>query len=107
MSETLTPVYCASVVYPPDAVGFDFEYFRSRHAPMFAEILGDNCQRFEVHRPIATPQSPPPPFVAAAYFWVTSPEQFGAALHQHGERLYADIAHFSQTQPMRGWAQVV
>lgn len=107
MSETVTPLYCASVVYPHNAVGFDFDYFRSRHVQMFAEMLGDNCQRFEVHSPIATPDAPPPSFIAAAYFWVSSPERFGAALQQHGERLYADIVNFSQTQPTRGWTHVV
>jgi uncharacterized protein (TIGR02118 family) len=107
MTEPATPVYCASVVYPPDAVGFDFEYLRSRHAPMFAEMLGENCERFEVHRPIAAPDAPPPPFAGAAYFWVTSPERFGAALQEHGQQLYADIANFSQTAPTRGWAQLV
>jgi len=43
-------MFCASVAYPLDAEGFDFAYFRDRHAPLFAELLGDNCVRFEVHR---------------------------------------------------------
>jgi hypothetical protein len=30
-------MYCASVVYPVDAGGFDFDYFARRHAPMFAD----------------------------------------------------------------------
>jgi uncharacterized protein (TIGR02118 family) len=100
------PMYCASVVYPTDAENFDFEYFRSRHAPMFARLLGENCARFEVHRTLAAPGAPPAPFVAAAYFWVTSPEAFGATLAEHGAEIYADIANFSGTQPVRGWAEV-
>jgi uncharacterized protein (TIGR02118 family) len=100
-------MFCASVAYPPDSVGFDFEYFRSRHVPMFAAMLGENCQRFEVHRGVAAPGAPPPLFAGAAYFWVTSPEAFGAALSQHSEEIYGDIPNFSQTQPVRGWAEVV
>ncbi|SCF23493.1 conserved hypothetical protein [Micromonospora viridifaciens] len=100
-------MYCASVVYPTDAENFDFEYFRSRHAPTFAKLLGENCVRFEVHRALATPGAPPPPFAAAAYFWVTSPEAFGATLAEHGAEIYADIANFSSTQPTRGWAEVL
>jgi uncharacterized protein (TIGR02118 family) len=99
-------LFCASVAYPPDSVGFDFEYFRSRHAPMFADLLGENCQRFEVHRGLAAPGAPPPPFVAAAYFWVTSAPAFGASLAEHADAIYGDIANFSQTQPVRGWAEV-
>jgi hypothetical protein len=59
-------MFCASVVYPADAVGFDFEYFATIHAPMFAGILGTNCERFEVRRPLASPGAPQPPFAAAA-----------------------------------------
>lgn len=99
-------MYCASVSYPLDALDFDFEYFRTRHAPMFARLLGENCKRFEVHRGLASPGAPPPPFLAAAYFWVTSAEQFGATLARHGGDLYGDIANFSKTQPVRGWAEV-
>jgi uncharacterized protein (TIGR02118 family) len=99
-------MYCASVVYPTDAEDFDFEYFRSHHAPMFASLLGENCVRSEVHRALATPGAPPPPFLAAAYFWVTSPEAFGATLAKHGAAIYADIGKFTRTQPIRGWAEV-
>jgi uncharacterized protein (TIGR02118 family) len=99
-------VFCASVAYPPDAEDFDFEYFRDRHVPMFASFLGDNCVRYEVHRALAAPGAPPPPFVAAAYFWVASADAFGATLAQHGDTIYADIAQFSRTQPTRGWAEV-
>jgi uncharacterized protein (TIGR02118 family) len=90
------PTFCASVVYPADAVGFDFEYFATIHAPMFAGILGTNCERFEVHRPLASPSAPQPPFACAAYFWVRDPQAFGAALAEYGDRMYADIANFSQ-----------
>lgn len=99
-------MFCASVVYPADIEGFDFDYFRDHHAPRFAELLGPNCQRFEVHRGLATPGAPPPPFIAAAYFWVSSSEQFGATLANSGDELYADIANFSHAQPVRGWAEV-
>ena len=99
-------MFCASVAYPADIEGFDFAYFRDRHAPLFASLLGANCERFEVHKPLATPGAPPPPFTAAAYLWVSSAEEFGTTLAQHGEQIYADIANFSPCQPVRGWAHV-
>jgi uncharacterized protein (TIGR02118 family) len=99
-------MYCASVAYPPNLEGFDLGYFRDHHAPMFAGLLGDNCVRYEVHVPQPAPGAPPPPFAAAAYFWVTSPELFGATLSEHGTAIYADIQRFSRTQPIRGWAEV-
>jgi uncharacterized protein (TIGR02118 family) len=99
-------VFCASVAYPMDVDDFDFDYFRARHAPMFARLLGANCERFEVHRGLAVPGAPPPPFRAAAYFWVVSAEAFAAALAEHGAEIYGDIANFAKSQPVRGWAQV-
>jgi uncharacterized protein (TIGR02118 family) len=99
-------MFCASVLYPVGADDFDFDYFATRHAPMFARLLGDNCVRYEVHRGLATPGAPPPPFLAAAYFWVRSAERFGAALAAHGDEIYSDIPRFSRTQPTRGWAEI-
>jgi uncharacterized protein (TIGR02118 family) len=103
---TEVAVFCASVVYPAGIDGFDIDYFTTRHVPMFARLLGDNCQRFEVHHALATIGAPPPPFAAAAYFWVTSAEKFGATLQKHGQEIYADIANFSPEQPIRGWSVV-
>jgi uncharacterized protein (TIGR02118 family) len=100
-------MFCASVVYPPDTEGFDFDYFATKHAPMFARKLGANCVRFEVHRPLSPPGAPPAPFAGAAYFWVTSAEQFGTALAKNAGDIYSDIARFSKTQPTRGWAEVL
>jgi uncharacterized protein (TIGR02118 family) len=100
-------MFCASVAYPIDAEGFDTDYFATRHAPMFAELIGDNCVKWEVHRALATPGAPPPPFIAAAYFWVESAEQFGQTLAEHNGRIYADIANFSRTPPSRGWSEVL
>lgn len=102
----MTYMFCASVAYPPDAVDFDFDYFATRHAPMFAKLLGENCERFEVHRGLAAQGAPPPPFVAAGYFWVRSAERFGATLAEHGAAIYDDINNFSKTQPVRGWAEL-
>jgi uncharacterized protein (TIGR02118 family) len=100
-------MFCASVVYPSDAEAFDFDYFSSHHAPMFARLIGENCVKWEVHRALASPGAPPPSFVAAAFFWIVSAEEFGATLAEHGAEIYADIPNFSQTQPSRGWSEVI
>jgi len=101
-------MFCASVAYPIQQGGtFDFEYFATRHVPMFARFLGENCVRFEIHRNLSSPNAPAPHFLGAAYFWVKSSEQFGAALAQYGEEIYADIPHFTDIEPVRQWSEVV
>ncbi|WP_308491279.1 EthD family reductase [Microbacterium terrisoli] len=99
-------MFCASVVYP-ESDGLNVDYFATVHAPRFAEMIGENCVRWEVHRAVATPGAPTPPFAVAAYFWVESAETFGVMLAEHGEEIYADIANFATVQPTRGWAEVL
>lgn len=98
-------MFCASVTYP-DSEAFDLDYFASKHAALFAEMMGDNCVKWEVHRALTTPGAPPPPFAAAAYFWVTDAERFGAMLAEQGAEIYADIPNFATSQPTRGWAEI-
>lgn len=100
-------MFCASVVYPKTEGRFNLDYFENSHAPMFARLLGNNCVRFEVHRSLESPGAPAPTFVAAAYFWVSSAEEFGAALGRHGAEIYGDIPKFTDLQPSRGWSEVV
>ena len=73
---------------------------------MFADLVGESCVRFEVLQDLRRPGAPPPPFVAAAYFWVTSPEALLAPRSPNMGPIYADIEKFSGTQPVRGWSEV-
>jgi len=101
-------MFCASVAYPIQLGGtFDFDYFANKHAPLFARFLGDNCVRFEVHKSLTSPGAPAPRRLGAAYFWVKSGEDFGAALAQYGTEIYADIANFTDIEPIRQWSEVV
>ena len=101
-------MFCASVAYPvTEGARFDFDYFATKHAPLFAQYLGANCVRFEVHRPLAQPGAPAPEFLGAAYFWVSSRAEFGATLQKHGQVIYADIPQFTDIQPVRQWSEVL
>ena len=101
-------MFCASVAYPIQQGGtFNFDYFANKHVPLFARFLGDNCVRFEVHKSLATPGAPAPNFIAVAYFWVKSGEDFGAALARYNEEIYSDIPKFTDIEPIRQWSEVV
>ena len=62
--------------------------------------LSDRCRQFRL-------RVFPSPFIAAAYFWVRSPEAFGATLARHGAEMHADIGKFSDTQPLPSRAELV
>ena len=96
------------MAYPTQENGtFDFDYFVNKHVPLFVRLLGENCVKFEVQKSLAAPGAPAPSFICTAYFWVQSGEEFGATLAQHGEEIYADIAKFSNIEPVRQWNEVV
>lgn len=101
-------MFCASVTYPIQEGGtFDLDYFVNQYVPMFVSVLGDNCVRFEVRKGLQTPGAPPPTYICVANFWVRSGEEFGAALAQHGERIYGDIAKFTTIEPIRARDEVI
>jgi hypothetical protein len=49
-------MFCASAVFPAGID--DFDYLATQHAPLFARLLGDACQRLEVHRRLASQGCP-------------------------------------------------
>jgi hypothetical protein len=98
-------MFCASAVFPAGID--DFDYLATQHAPLFARLLGDACQRLEVRRRLTSQGAPPSPVLGAAYFWVTSGEFMGAAPVEYGEAVCGDVARFSPEQPVRGWSEVV
>lgn len=101
-------MFCASVAYPITENGtFDFEYFATKHVPMFVRYLGDNCLKFEIHKNLEQPGAPKPLYICSAHFWVKSGEEFGKTLARHGKEIYGDIHNFTDIEPVREWAEVL
>jgi uncharacterized protein (TIGR02118 family) len=102
-------MFCATVLYPnKEGSSFDFEYYAGTLAPMFANILGDNCVKFEVRRGLVTPGSPAPHCICIASFWVKSDEEFGTSLADpRMPELMAKISSFTDIEPIRQFDEVV
>ena len=102
-------VFCATVMYPSGTgEAFDVERYATELAPRYAQALGENCFAFEVRRGLNSPRAPAPAFVCVANFWIRSREQFGAALGTPDmQELMADIAKFSNLQPLRQFDEQV
>jgi len=101
-------MFCASVTYPiQEGARFDLDYFVDYYVPMFVRLLGNNCVRFEVRKGLQSPGAPPPTHICTANFWVTSGEEFGAVLAQHGEQIYGEIERFTNIEPIRAWDEVI
>jgi uncharacterized protein (TIGR02118 family) len=106
MANTL---FCATVLYPyKEGASFDFEYYSTNLAPEYAEILGDNCVKFEVRKGLMAPGEPTPHFICIANFWVKSSEQFGASMADPAMKdLMAKIAAFTDIIPIRQFDEVI
>lgn len=102
-------LFCATVLYPyKEGAAFDFELYSRDLAPKYAEIVGENCVRFEVRRGLTTAGGPAPQFICIANFWISSGEQFGMSMGNPGMKaLMARIAAFTDIQPLRQFDEVV
>jgi uncharacterized protein (TIGR02118 family) len=109
MSNSLVPIFCATVLYPnKEGSTFDFQLWADKLMPEYAEILGDNCVKYEIRKVVATPNAPTPNFICSANFWIKSPEKFGASMADPRMReLMKQISSFTDIQPIRQFEQVV
>ncbi len=90
-----------SILYPatPDAV-FDFEYYRTRHAPLVLSRLGAHgVDRYELDRGVSNGASTRAPYVAVAHFYASDLAHFQAGLAAHGAELLADVPRFTNVSP--------
>ncbi len=81
-------------MYPKtDDSTFDMDYYTSTHMPMLADALGDACQGWGA----STLKSKE----WAAYGWATveSQEAFDAAMAEHGAKIMADVANYTNVAP--------
>lgn len=104
-----TALFCATVLYPyTEGVPFDYDYYAHGLLPLYVEILGDNCVKFEVRKGLATPGYPVPHFMCIASFWLKSAQQFGASMADPAMKdIMLKIAAFTNVQPIRQFDQVI
>ena len=98
-----------TVMYPyRENARFDFDYYLTRHMPMMQAILGAACLRWEVDRGIwVDGGNAAPPYVAVAHLYCTSLEAFQAATAPHAAEIRADVANYTDLQPVRQISEVM
>lgn len=98
-----------TVMYPYTAgARFDHDYYREQHMPMMKRLLGAACLYYTVDKGIAggAPGSDPV-YVARCDFVCTSFEAFKAARAPHAQEIQADIANYTDIQPVLQISEVV
>ena len=102
-------LFCATVLYPnKENASFDFELYSKTLIPKYVEVLGENCIRYEIRKGLTAPGAPAPQFICIANFWITSAEQFAAAMSDPGmKEVMKEIAAFTDIQPVRQFDMVI
>ena len=94
-------MYCISIAYPKtDGGTFDFDYYLKKHIPMVGGYLGNNVDRAEVRKGVASPDGSAASFICMANIWIKSVEELQATLAQHGGEIMGDIPNFTNIQPI-------
>ena len=87
-----------TVLYPNgEGARFDFDYYTRKHVPWVAGLVG---QKIEVRKGLSAPGGAPAPFLCVASIHISSIEDFQAVLAQHGAQIMADIANYTNVQPL-------
>lgn len=97
-----------SVFYPNSAsVRFDMNYYVSKHLPMVQKKIGPALKAVAAEQGISggTPGAPAP-YVAVGHLMFDSIDAFQAAFAPHSEAIMADVANYTNVQPIIQIAEV-
>ena len=87
-------MYVMTILYPKtDDSTFDMDYYTSTHMPMLAEALGDDCHGWGA---VALTGDE---YAAMGWAMITSPEALNTAMAEHGAKIMADVANYTNVQP--------
>ena len=82
-------------------------YYIEKHMPMVKRKIGASCVGFTVESGLAggAPGSPAP-YVAIGALLFESIKDFGAAMAEHEAEIMADIANYTDSQPVMQISEV-
>src|SRR5262249_31844126 len=108
-SESRDKMFCATVLYPnQEGSTFDFDHYAKTLAPMYAEFLGANCERYEVRKGLMAPGAPRAGFAIIASYWVRSDTEYQDSLSDpRFPEIMTRFAAFSDVEPIRQFDEVV
>lgn len=97
-----------SVMYPNSSIAvFDIEYYCNTHIPMVVKLLGDALISGSVDSGIAGGRpTDVPAFIAMGHMTFNSLEEFQVAFDPHAELIMADLANFTNVEPIIQISQI-
>ena len=102
-------MFKVSVMYPhQEGARFDHTYYRDKHMPLLASRLGEACKSYTIDKGLAGgAPGDPPTYVGMCHVLADSVESFQAAFGPHAKEILADIANYTDIQPVMQISEVV
>ena len=89
-----------SVMYSNrDGATFDMDYYIKSHMALVRRLLGDDVKGLAVDQGLADAAGPPR-YLAMGHLMFDSVDAFRSAMTAHGPALMADIANYTNCQPV-------
>ena len=98
-----------SVMYPSKpGARFDHAYYRDKHMPLLKNRMGEACKSYTIDKGLAGgAPGQPPTYVGMCHVFADSVESFQAAFGPHAKEILADIANYTDIQPVMQISDVV
>ena len=91
---------CITILYPAkDNDGFDFEFYKTRHAPLIKDICGDACAKIEVRRGTDIQTGVPPQYVATITIWISDWAKYEERVAVRQQEMIDELPHFTKQMP--------
>ena len=92
---------CITVLYPAkDNEGFDYDFYRTRHAPLIKDILGPALHRLEARRGGRGPNGEPATYAAVVSIWIADWAAYEDAMALRTQELLDELPLFTKALPL-------
>ena len=98
-----------TIVYPTaEGSTFNMDYYKDKHMPMVAELLGDALKKYHIDKGIGgrTPADPIP-YMAIGYLYFDKLEDYQQAFGPVAGKIVGDIPNYTNVQPVLQISEVV
>ena len=92
---------CITILYPSkDNEGFDFEFYKNRHAPLIKDIMGDACHKIELRRGTDVQTGQLPTYIATITVWVADWAKYEERMAKRQQELIDEVPLFTKAMPL-------
>lgn len=97
-------------IFYPNGEGktFDMDYYKDRHMPMVAELLGDSLQGYSIDQGLSgrSPEEPVP-YLAVGYLHFHQLSDYQNSFGPVAEKILSDIPNYTNIQPVVQISKVI